>query len=136
MYTTEIQIRVRYGETDQMGYVYYGNYAEYFEVARIEALRQLGMSYKNLEKDGIILPVFSYSVKFFKPAYFDDQLTIKTIIRSLPLVRIKFEYETYNTKGNLLNTAETTLVFIDKKKNKPFAAPGSFLEKLKGYFSD
>jgi len=134
MYTTEIQIRVRYGETDQMGYVWYGNYADYFGVARIEALRQLGVSYKNLEEDGIMLPVFSYSVKFFKPAYFDDELTIKTIIRELPLVRIKFEYETYNKKGDLLNKAETTLVFIDKSTNKPCAAPGSFVEKLKGHF--
>ena len=131
MYTAEIQIRVRYGETDQMGYVYYGNYAEYFEVARIDALRQLGVSYKDLEKDGIILPVFSYSVKFLKPAYFDDDLTIKTSIMELPLVRINFEYETYNEKGDLLNEAETTLVFIDKATNKPCAAPGSFIEKLK-----
>lgn len=131
MYTTEIQIRVRYGETDQMGYVYYGNYAGYFEVARIDALRQLGVSYKNLEKDGIILPVFSYSIKFLKPAYFDDELTIKTIIKELPLVRIKFEYETYNEKGDLLNKAETTLVFIDKGTNNPCAAPGFFVEKLK-----
>lgn len=134
MYTTEIKIRVRYGETDQMGYVYYGNYAAYFEVARIDSLRQLEVSYKNLEKDGIMLPVFSYSVKFLKPAFFDSQLTIKTIIRELPLVRIKFEYETYDEKSVLLNTAETTLVFIDKKKNRPCVAPGSLIEKLKKHF--
>ncbi|MBP6403824.1 MAG: acyl-CoA thioesterase, partial [Bacteroidia bacterium] len=84
MYTSEIQVRVRYAETDQMGYVYYGNYAAYFEVARVEALRSLGFSYKKLEEDGLMLPVLDFSVKYFKPAYYDDVLTIKTTIRELP----------------------------------------------------
>ena|SRR3990172_1339050 len=134
MYTSEISIRVRYGETDRMGYVYYGNYASYFEVARIEALRRLGVSYKNLEENGIMLPVFSYSVKFLKPAFFDDELKIKTIIREIPMVRLKFEYETYNEEGKLLNKAETTLVFIDMRTKKPCAAPGYIVEKLNGHF--
>ena len=135
MYTSEISIRVRYGETDRMGYVYYGNYASYFEVARIEALRRLGVSYKNLEENGIMLPVFSYSVKFLKPAYFDDELKIKTIIRELPMVRLKFEYETYKENTTLLlNKAETTLVFIDMSTKKPCAAPGYIIEKLKVHF--
>ena len=134
MYTSEISIRVRYGETDRMGYVYYGNYASYFEVARVEALRRLGVSYKNLEENGIMLPVFSYSVKFLKPAFFDDELKIKTIIREIPMVRLKFEYETYNEEGKLLNKAETTLVFIDMRTKKPCAAPGYIVEKLNGHF--
>src|SRR5258706_16447560 len=98
MYNAEISLRVRYGETDQMGYVYYGNYASYFEVARVETLRNLGFSYKAIEESGIILPVLSYYIKYIKPAYYDDCLTVKTMIKVIPMARIKFEYETYNQK--------------------------------------
>ena len=134
MYTSETKIRVRYGETDQMSYVYYGNYAQYFEVGRVEALRQLGMSYRSLEDNGIMLPVYTFSIKYLKPALYDDLLTIKTTIKSLPQARICFEYETYNEKNELLNTGETTLVFIDKRTNKPCQAPGYFLDKIRKYF--
>jgi len=134
MYTTEIKIRVRYGETDQMGYAYYGNYAEYFEIARVEALRNLGFSYKKLEMEGIMLPVLSYSVKFIKPAFYDDELTIKVSITELPLARIHFTYEVYNEKDALTTLADTTLVFINKNTNKPCAAPGDLLEVLKKFF--
>jgi acyl-CoA thioester hydrolase len=134
MYTTEIKIRVRYGETDQMGYAYYGNYAEYFEVARVEALRNLGFSYKKLEEEGIILPVLSYSVKFIKPAYYDDELTIRVTIREIPMARIHFSYEVYNEKDELTTTADTTLVFISRKTNKPCPAPEHFLSVLKKFF--
>ena len=134
MFNSAISLRVRYGETDQMGYVYYGDYAEYFEVARTEALRSLGFSYKSLEEDGIMLPVFSYSVKYFKPAYYDDILTIKTQVKKLPLVRITFHYETYDQKDVLLNRAETTLVFISHKSGKPVSAPEKFLSKLREFF--
>src|SRR3569832_2763305 len=128
MYTTEIKIRVRYGETDRMGYAYYGNYAEYFEVARVEALRSLGFSYRKLEDEGIMLPVLSYSVKFVKPAYYDDELTIKVSIKELPAARIHFTYEVYYEKDELATLADTTLVFINRKTNKPCAAPGDFME--------
>lgn len=134
MYNSEISLRVRYGETDQMGYVYYGNYAGYFEVARVEALRNLGVSYKTMEEEGIFLPVYSYSVKFFKPAYYDDLLTIKTTIAELPLARIIFHYETFNRSESLLNKAETTLVFINRETGKPIAAPEELIAKLKMYF--
>jgi acyl-CoA thioester hydrolase len=134
MYISETTIRVRYAETDQMGYVYYGNYAQYFEVGRVEGLRQLGMSYRSFEESGIILPVLDLSVKFFKPAFYDDLLTIKTTIPEMPKVRIKFLYETYNAKGDKLNAGETTLVFIDQKSNKPCAAPNEFIEKIGQYF--
>ena len=80
MYTTEVKIRVRYAETDRMGYVYYGNYATYFEVARVESLRNLGFSYRSLEDEGILLPVLDFSIRYRRPAYYDDELTIKTII--------------------------------------------------------
>jgi len=134
MYTSEIVIRVRYGETDRMGYVYYGNYAQYFEVARVESMRSLGLSYKKLEDDGILLPVYEYSVKFLKPAYYDDELTIKTTITELPRARIKFDFETYNQDNELVNTAKVTLVFIDKEINRPCPAPSMFKEKLQSYF--
>lgn len=134
MFSSEVKIRVRYGETDRMGYVYYGNYAEYFEVARVEALRELGLNYKDVEDSGIMLPVYTFNVKYLKPAYYDDMLTIKTFIREIPEARITFTYETYNEKGVLLNKGETVLVFIDTKTNKPRSAPDNFLEKLKKYF--
>lgn len=135
MYTSEVQVRVRYAETDQMGYVYYGNYAAYFEVARVEALRSLGFSYKKLEKDGVMLPVLDFYVKYFKPAYYDDLLTIKTTIREMPQARIRFEYDTYNEKDELLNSANTTLVFINRTTNRPCAAPEEFRKSIGRFFS-
>src|SRR3972149_10534934 len=106
MFISELKLRVRYGETDRMGYVYYGNYAEYFEVARVEALRELGMNYKDMEDSGIMLPVYTFSVKYFKPAFYDDLLTIKTNIKEIPKARITFSHEIYNEKRELLNTGE------------------------------
>jgi len=134
MYTTEIKLRVRYGETDRMGYVYYGNYAEYFEVARVEALRNLGFSYRKLEDEGIMLPVLNFSVKYHKPVFYDDELTIKVTIREIPMARIRFDYEVYNEKDELTTVADTTLVFIDRAANKPCPAPDDFLEALKKFF--
>ena len=133
MYISETKIRVRYGETDQMGYCYYGNYAQYFEVGRVEALRGLGMSYKSLEESGVMLPVLEFKIKYLKPAFYDDLLTIKTTIKTLPAARIHFEYETFNEAGTLLNVGETTLVFINKTTNKPCPAPAAMIEKLKSY---
>lgn len=131
MIEKEIKIRVRYGETDKMGYVYYGNYATYFEVARVETLRSLGISYKKIEDDGVMLPVLEFKIKYFKPAFYDDELTIKTRITSLPGVRIHFEYETYNGDKVLLNKAETTLVFVDIKTGKPCNIPEDLLPYFK-----
>ncbi len=116
-------IRVRYGETDKMGYVYYGNYAQYFEVARVELLRSLGVSYKGLEDNGVMLPVSHMDIKYIKPAFYDDLLTIKVFVEELPKVKIKFRYETYNEKEVLLNIAETTLVFVDMEIGKPIKCP-------------
>lgn len=130
MIKNEIQIRVRYAETDQMGYVYYGNYATYFEVARVELLRSVGFTYKKLEEDGILLPVLDFSIKYFKPAFYDDLLVIKASISEKPTARIKFQYETFNTDGILLNKAESTLVFINRKTNKPMGIPDVMLVAL------
>jgi len=134
MYTSKTKIRVRYSETDMMGYCYYGNYATYFEVARVETIRQLGFSYKQMEDDGIALPVLEFSIKYFKPAFYDDELTIETFITELPKARIHFSYKTYNEKGTLLNEAQTSLVFFNKETMKPCVAPEDFRKAIKIYF--
>lgn len=117
-----------------MGYAYYGNYAEYFEVARVEALRELGLTYKEVEDNGIILPVYTFTVKYLKPAFYDDILTVKTYIKEMPKTRLTFYYETFNEQKEIINSGETTLVFINRKTNKPQGAPEYFLEKIRGYF--
>lgn len=134
MYRNETQIRVRYAETDQMGYVYYGHYAAYFEVARVEMLRSLGFSYKILEEEGVILPVLNYSIKYIKPAFYDELLKIKIFLKELPATRIRFDYETFNEKDELINIAETTLVFVNKKTGRPTAPPKDLLEAMKRFF--
>lgn len=136
MFSSEIQLRVRYAETDQMGYVYYGNYATYFEVARVESLRKLGLNYKDLENSGIMLPVLEYKSKFFKPAKYDDLLTIRVIVKSLPTARIHFEYEVYNEIRDLLTVGETTLVFVSTITKKPCSAPDTFLQTMKKNFQN
>lgn len=134
MFSSETQIRVRYAETDQMGYVYYGNYAQYYEVARVEALRDVGLSYKMFEDMGTMMPVLSLNCKYHKPAKYDDLLTIKTIIKELPGIRIHFCYEVRNEAGVLLNEGETTLVCISMETNRPCACPAILLDKLKPFF--
>jgi len=134
MYKSTTKVRVRYSETDMMGYVYYGNYATYFEVARVETIRSLGVSYRQMEDEGIALPVLDYSIKYYKPAFYDDELTVETIISEVPKARIHFTYKTYNVKNELLNEAETTLVFINKATMKPCSAPEYFIQKLKKHF--
>lgn len=130
----EVQVRVRYAETDRMGYVYYGNYATFFEVARVETLRHIGTSYKALEDSGIMLPVLEYKTKYLKPAKYDDLLTIRTFIRQKPSIRITFDYEVYNQENVLLNTAETTLVFVNAQTGKPCQAPAEVLNRMESYF--
>jgi len=119
----EIQIRVRYGETDQMGVVYHGNYALYLEMGRIEWLRKLGISYKTMEENGIMLPVVSLHVNYKKPAGYDDLINVKTQLLKRPTAKIEFEYEITNQKGELLSTASTILVFVDMKTGRPTKAP-------------
>jgi acyl-CoA thioester hydrolase len=134
MYSHSTKIRVRYGETDQMGYVYYGNYAEFYEVGRVEMLRSLGMDYAGMEKSGVMLPVLELNCKFIKPAFYDQELTIKTIVNELPGVKIHFIYELYNEAEELINIGSTTLVFINMAKNKPCQPPADFMARLKEYF--
>lgn len=134
MYISETTVRVRYAETDRMGYVYYGNYTQYYEIGRVEALRQLGTSYKEMEDNGVMLPVYTCNIKYIKPALYDDLLLIKTTIKELPTAKISFDYEIYNEKNELLNTANTVLVFINTAINKPCQAPEGFMEKLRKFF--
>ena len=130
-----IQLRVRYSETDQMSYVYYGNYASYFEVARVESFRHIGFSYKEMEEAGILMPVLEYKTKYIKPAKYDDLLTIKVFIKEKPGIKIKFEYEVFNEAEILLNVAETTLVFINRM-GKPVLPPAIFMSYFEKYFQN
>ena len=134
MYSFETSIRARYGETDQMGYVYYGNYPLYYEVARTEMLRSLGLSYRAMEEEGILLPVHSMNIRYIEPAKYDDLLTLKVIIKDLPTAKIHFYYEIYNEKRKLLNTGETVLVFVDKQSRRPRRAPDVLIAELEKYF--
>ncbi len=124
-------LRVRYGETDQMGYCYYGNYAQYFEVGRVEALRAFGMSYKDMEESGVMLPVSEFTVKYFAPAFYDDLLLITTKIVGLKGPRLFFEYEIQNENGKVISIATTTLVFVAKETMRPITPPDDFLALMK-----
>ncbi|MEZ4903520.1 MAG: thioesterase family protein [Spirosomataceae bacterium] len=135
MFTYEHQgIRVRYADTDQMGYVYYGNYGRFYEIGRVEALRSLGFSYRDMEEGGVMMPVYENYSRYLQPARYDDELSIKITIPALPTARVVFRYEIYNQEGILLHTGETTLVFLDRTTNRPTRAPKGLIELLKGYF--
>ncbi|MBP6759931.1 MAG: acyl-CoA thioesterase [Flavobacterium sp.] len=126
----QIEIRVRYSETDQMRVVYHGNYAQYFEVGRVEWLRNKGVSYKWMEDNGIMLPVVSLTMNYKKPARYDELLTLKTILKKQTSVKIEFDYELYNEGGELLTTGNSVLVFVDMKTGRPIAPPMYLLELL------
>lgn len=127
-------IRVRYAETDQMGYVYYGNYAQYFEVARVELFRSIGLSYRELEEMGVMMPVLSLESKYFHPARYDDLLKIETEIPEIPEgVRIVFKYKVSNETGLLIHQGKTELVFVNMEKNRPCKAPEILKKALLNY---
>jgi acyl-CoA thioester hydrolase len=128
-----VRLRVRYGETDQMGYCYYGNYASYFEVGRVEALRSLGMSYRSLEENGVMLPVSHFEVDYIRPALYDDELAITTAITELKGPRLFFEYEIHNEQHALIAQAKTTLVFVSKTTMRPIAPPEAFVDLIREY---
>lgn len=135
MFVYEVRgIRVRYADTDQMGYVYYGNYARYYEIGRVEALRSIGFHYKAMEDEGVMMPVYENRSRYIQPARYDDELSIKVTIKSMPKVRIVFDYEIRNQQGVLLNVGETTLVFQRRDNAKLCVAPDRLLEKLQIYF--
>jgi acyl-CoA thioester hydrolase len=135
MYIHETQVRVRYGETDQMGYLYYGNYALYYEVGRVEMLRSLGITYKEMEATyHIMMPVMSLQMRFVRPALYDELLTIKTTLREFPEQNITFHVEVLNEKKKLVNGGSVKLCFVDMPTNKTVNAPMFLTDKLKPFF--
>lgn len=135
MYVSETQVRVRYAETDQMNIVYYGNYAQYFEVGRVEAIRQLGLSYKDLEATGIIMPVIEFTAKFLRPARYDDLLTVRSTVRELPVDhRIEFHQEVFNEKGKLLTAGKVLLYFVKAGTMEKTQTPEQLAERLRPFF--
>jgi len=134
MFTSKTSVRVRYSETDKMGVVYHGNYAQYLEIGRTDALRQIGLTYKSFEDNGIMMPVLSLNCKYLKSAYYDDELTIVTMLKVMPKVRIHFYFEIYNQQNELITKAEVELVNMDMKTNKLTMAPTVLIEALKPFF--
>ncbi|MEM6967456.1 MAG: thioesterase family protein [Bacteroidota bacterium] len=131
------QLRVRYGETDQMGYLYYGNYAQYYEVGRAEMIRSLGLTYRDLEeKYQVMMPVMSLNMRFVRPALYDELLTITTTLRKLPARTITFHHEIFNEKKKLVNGGSVKLTFVDARTNQSIDAPSVLLEQLRPYFRE
>jgi acyl-CoA thioester hydrolase len=131
MFIYDAKMRVRYGETDQMGYAYYGYYAMYYEQARTEALeKMIGIRYKQLEEEGIMLPVRKLEIEYLKPAYYDDEITCRVIIKEVPKVKFNVHYETYNSTGELLNKGLVILVFVEKATGKVCACPDLYRERI------
>lgn len=136
MYAHETTLRVRYGETDAMGYVYHGNYAEWLEVARVELLREIGMPYTSFEKLDIIMPVREMSIRYLKPAHYDELITIRTFLDQLPAFRVQLRYELYNEEKELISTAQVLLVPYDRSRKRPCLPPEHFLRLLNPYFGE
>ena len=131
MYVSETQIRVRYAETDKMGYVYYGNYPAYYEVGRTESLRKLGTTYHKLEDSGVMMPVVDMKVQYIRAARYDDLISVKTMVEEVPDKQMQFFYEVYNEEGVLLNKAETTLVFVSSESMRRVRCPEWMQEFIK-----
>jgi acyl-CoA thioester hydrolase len=137
MFITETHIRVRYAETDQMNVVYYGNYAQYFEVARAESIRNLGFTYKEMEAAGVMMPVVEMQTKYLRPAHYDDLLTIKTIMREMPIDhKIRFEHEVYNQEKKLLTLGKVVLYFVKMGSFEKTVMPGSLHSLLQTFFPE
>ncbi|MDP3915418.1 MAG: thioesterase family protein [Bacteroidota bacterium] len=134
MIVTETKVRVYYQDTDKMGVVYYGNYARYYEIGRTEMIRDLGFTYKQLEELGIMLPARSLNINYHKSAYYDDLLTVRTIVETMPQVKFPIKTEIYNEKGELINSGETVLVFFSSITNKPVATPKFFTDEMSRMF--
>ena len=135
MIISETKIRVYYEDTDKMGVVYYGNYARYYEIGRTEMIRDLGFTYKQIEDSGIMLPARSLKINYLKSAYYDDLLTVRTIVDTIPKVKFPIKTEIYNEKGELINSGEVVLVFYSAITNKPVAAPKFFIDEMTRFFN-
>lgn len=137
MFVHEVKVRVRYAETDKMGYLYYGHYPKYYEIGRVEAMRDLGVRYLDLEEtEKIMMPVMSLNMRYVRPAYYDELLTVKTIIRRLPTQTITYNHEVYKENGELVNGGSVKLCFVDMETNETVNVPNSLLEKLKPYYQE
>lgn len=136
MIVSETKIRVYYEDTDQMGVVYYGNYARYYEIGRTEMIREMGFTYRGMEEMNIMLPARSLKINYLKPAYYDDLLIVRTIIDSIPKVKFPIKTEIYNEKGELINYGEVVLAFFNSKTNKPCAAPKYFTDEMLRVFNE
>jgi acyl-CoA thioester hydrolase len=135
MYQSNTQTRVRYAETDQMNVVYYGNYAQYFEIGRVESMRGLGFTYKRMEDEGVIMPVVELHTRFLRPATYDDLLTIKTQVRSLPTsYHIEFFQDVFNEENKILAAGRVVLYFLKKETWKRTNIPQDLHEALAKYF--
>lgn len=135
MIVTETKVRVYYQDTDKMGVVYYGNYARYYEIGRTEMIRDLGFTYKQMEELGIMLPARTLNINYIKSAYYDELLTVRTIVDTIPQVKFPIKTEIYNEKGELINSGETVLVFYSSITNKPVAAPKFFIDEMMRIFN-
>jgi len=131
MISHDTRIRVRYGETDRMGYLHHGNYALFFEEGRTELMRALGAAYREMEEEGILLPVVSLTVAYRTPALYDELLTVRSIVRELPRATLTFEYEIRHPDGSLVATGSTAHAFVDRESRAPRRPPRSFLELLR-----
>jgi len=134
MYDFRTSFRVRYADTDQMGYVYYGNYSRYYEIGRVEALRNLGISYRELEEAGIMMPVLENFSKYIKPAHYDENLSRRVMVKEMPKTRIRFDYEIYRENGELIHFGHTILVFVSIAERKVVALPEAIREVLQVFF--
>jgi acyl-CoA thioester hydrolase len=134
MFEFRTKFRVRYADTDQMGYVYYGNYAGYFEIGRVEALRSLGISYRELEGEGVMMPVLENYSKYIRPAFYDDLLEIKVLLKEMPSARIRFDYEIFRENGELIHIGHSVLVFVSVESKKIVAPPHAVMNALYGFF--
>ncbi|NRF38069.1 thioesterase family protein [Pedobacter foliorum] len=135
MFVHESTVKVRYVETDQMGVVHHSNYAQYYELARTECFEACsGITYESMEADGVMLPILEFQSKFLKPAFYNQTLTIKSIVNELPTVRLTVDYEIYNDNKELINTGKTTLVFVNKETRRPCQPPESFMKNVRSYF--
>jgi acyl-CoA thioester hydrolase len=130
MHSYKFDIRIRYGETDQMGVVYHGNYPQFIEIGRIEWLRSLGVSYKKMEEEGVMLPVISLNINYKKPVFYDDVISVKTFVKKKPTASIEFEYEITNEAGEIVTTASTVLAFVNMNTKRPMRCPKYILDKL------
>jgi acyl-CoA thioester hydrolase len=136
MFSNDTQIRVRYAETDQMGVVYHSNFFPYFESSRAESIRKLGFTYADMEKMGVIMPVIDVNCRYFRPAKYDDLLTVRTILKELPVHhKIEFHHEVYNEQQELLAVGKIILYFMEAKGMKRTTMPEQMLEKLQPYFT-